>query len=145
LEMLAQKLVKAHPGDPVIVALSGLIAAGDNIITVLGTYYPKWVPKKPTVDAVAPTRKVLGGGVTLVRNVKATATVEVIDFKAPVNVPVVPNGTTGTMTLTAPPAVVGCYTVGDDLHYQDSNRNNDSTLHIDTVIGPSKYGVTKKA
>ncbi|MCT4581550.1 MAG: hypothetical protein N4A35_09050 [Flavobacteriales bacterium] len=45
LQMLDQKLVKTHPDDPIVVALGGLISAGENIVDVLSTYYPKWAPK----------------------------------------------------------------------------------------------------
>lgn len=46
LQMLDEKLVASHPDSPIVVALGGLISAGDNIVNTLSKYYPEWVPEQ---------------------------------------------------------------------------------------------------
>jgi len=51
LQMLDQKLVTSHPDAPIVVALAGLISAGDKIVKTLSTYYPEWGPQPTdTID-----------------------------------------------------------------------------------------------
>jgi hypothetical protein len=45
LQMLDEKLVASHPNSPIVVALGGLIIAGDKIVQTLSTYYPEWGPQ----------------------------------------------------------------------------------------------------
>jgi hypothetical protein len=41
LRMLEQKLIASNPGHPIVVALEGLINAGDKLVQTLSDYYPR--------------------------------------------------------------------------------------------------------
>ncbi|HCA26083.1 MAG TPA: hypothetical protein DEP05_00220 [Betaproteobacteria bacterium] len=91
-------------------------------------------------------KTVIGGTVYRVdQSVKQAATVEKIEFPMVAADQSVPVGAQGTLYLQDTPPVIGHYDKGDDLNYQDSNRHNDSTLHVDSNIGPTKYTVAKTA
>ena len=49
LEQLDEKFLASNPNEPIVVALGGLIAAGENVVKILSDYYPDWAPK-PTDD-----------------------------------------------------------------------------------------------
>jgi hypothetical protein len=49
LEMIDKKIVATHPDAPLVVALGGLIGAGDAIIKTLSIYFPEWGNKSKTV------------------------------------------------------------------------------------------------
>ena len=89
-------------------------------------------------------RIVTGGSVQRNMNEKS-ANVDKIEFPTAGEDPLVPNGTTGTLWLVNLPTHVGPYSAGDELQYSDSNHNNDSTLTVNSVVGPTKYKITKTA
>jgi len=91
-------------------------------------------------------KTVIGGTVYRVgQPVEQAATVEKIEFPTVGADQSAPVGAQGTLYLQDTPPVIGHYDQGDDLYYQDSNHHNDSTLHVDSNIGPTKYTVTKTA
>lgn len=91
-------------------------------------------------------RTVIGGAVRRQGQAQnLSAGVDHIDFpNVGPGVVVVPAGAQGTMWLTAPPPVIGHYDVNDVLDYGDGNNNNNATLVVTGVVGPSKYQVTKQ-
>lgn len=74
-----------------------------------------------------------------------SATVEKIEFPNLQPNDTVPVGAQGTLYLKDAPPVIGHYDRGNNLDYSDSNRHNDSTLNVNSNIGPTKYTITKTA
>jgi hypothetical protein len=91
-------------------------------------------------------RTVIGGAVRRQGQAQnLSAGVDHIDFpNVGAGVVVVPAGAQGTMWLTAPPPAIGRYDVNDALNYGNGNNNNNATLVVQQVVGPSKYQVQKQ-
>ena len=56
----------------------------------------------------------------------------------------VPIGAQGTMTLKDVPDHEN-FVIGNVLHYRDENNNNNANLTVNSVVGPTKYKVTRTA
>ncbi len=91
--------------------------------------------------------KIVLGGIVYRNNQtrKEAAEVEKIEFPTVAPAATVPLNSQGTMYLKNTPPVIGHYDMNDVLYYEDSNHHNDSTLRVDSNIGPTKYTVTKTA
>ena len=54
----------------------------------------------------------------------------------------VPINSTGVMTSKNPPDFKN-FMKGNALNYEDSNNNNNASLIVTSVVGPTKYNITK--
>jgi hypothetical protein len=87
--------------------------------------------------------KIEGGAVSLQNDVKVKAIVDTINFPDANRVNNrVPVNSVGVMTLKSPPDNKN-FKNGDTLNYRDSNNNNDASLAVKSVVGPSKYNIMK--
>jgi hypothetical protein len=86
---------------------------------------------------------VKGGMVSLDGNEKVKAAVDQIDFPTANRVNgQVPGGAVGVLALTNVPDHQN-FVKDNQLKYSDSNNNNNATLTVNSVVGPTKYNVTK--
>ena len=86
-----------------------------------------------------------GGMVSLSTNPAVKANVEVINFPNANRVNgQVPIGAQGVMTLKNVPDIQN-FATGNNLYYRDGNNNNNATLRVDSVVGPTKYNITRTA
>lgn len=87
--------------------------------------------------------EIKGGAVSLQNDKKVKAISDSINFpnanrvdgKVPVN-------SAGVMTLKSPPDNKN-FVKGDALNYIDGNNNNNASLAVTSVVGPSKYNIVK--
>lgn len=88
---------------------------------------------------------VKGGIVSLSTNVTVKAEVNTIEFANSNRVNgAVPINAEGVMTLNKTPDHQN-FVKGDNLNYRDSNHNNDASFKVTSVVGPTKYKVTRTA
>ncbi len=86
-----------------------------------------------------------GGMVSLSTDQSVTATVKTILFPNDNRVNgQVPIGAQGTMTLKDVPDHKN-FATKDVLYYRDGNNNNNANLTVNSVVGPTKYSVTRTA
>jgi hypothetical protein len=86
-----------------------------------------------------------GGVVTLSTDSKVKATVNNIIFPNDNRINgQVPIGAQGTMTLKDVPDHQN-FATGNILYYRDGNNNNNVNLTVTSVVGPTKYKVTRTA
>ncbi|WP_281990576.1 hypothetical protein [Aquimarina aggregata] len=89
--------------------------------------------------------KIVGGIVSLTTNPKVKAIVNTIDFPNVNRVHgQVPIGAQGVMVIKNVPDHQN-FVPGNILNYRDSNNNNNAQLTVNSVVGPTKYNVTRTA
>lgn len=88
---------------------------------------------------------VTGGVVSLNGNASVKATVDTLNFPNANRVNgQVPINAVGVLTIKNVPDYQN-FVALNSLNYADSNHNNDAILRVDSVVGPTKYNITRTA